>query len=285
MSCRRQILSHYVSLSLSSFIQQESQLDFLLSKASEYSNFISKDLEDLQHAMAENARKKMEKAEKRSKKGKKGGDEPARKKRKGDAGEKLKTALVKDAVVRAGGKPIFVQPYNLADGCYLKDYQLEGVRWLASLFENGVSGILADEVRVRAVEQNEASCRALLSCRLLLANHCPFFSGTSDGSGKDDSGDCLDCPSSHHERVGALSGGCTTCYLAELGAGIRKVAPDSTRHQIPRYLRGARGHDERTFEPERTTQQELPVYCDIVRNCHSGSESASQTLSLLLCHC
>jgi ATP-dependent DNA helicase len=26
----------------------------------------------------------------------------------------------------------------------LKDYQLEGVRWLASLFENGVSGILAD---------------------------------------------------------------------------------------------------------------------------------------------
>lgn len=118
------------------------QLDFLLSKASEYSNFISKDLEDLQHAMAENARKKMEKAEKRKKKG----DQPSKKKRKGNAGEKLKTAFEKDAQVRAGSKPIFVQPPNLSDGCYLKDYQLEGVRWLASLFENGVSGILADEV-------------------------------------------------------------------------------------------------------------------------------------------
>jgi ATP-dependent DNA helicase len=116
----------------------------LLSKASEYSNFISKDLEDLQHAMAENARKKMEKSEKRKKK-----DEPAKKKRKGNAGEKLKTALEKDAQVRAGSKPIFVQPENLADGCFLMDYQLEGVRWLASLFENGVSGILADEVSHR----------------------------------------------------------------------------------------------------------------------------------------
>jgi ATP-dependent DNA helicase len=43
-------------------------------------------------------------------------------------------------------RPIFIQPPNLADGCYLKNYQLEGVRWLASLFENGVSGILADEM-------------------------------------------------------------------------------------------------------------------------------------------
>eukprot|EP00934_Nitzschia_sp_Nitz4_P008562 Nitzschia sp. Nitz4//scaffold11_size288233//145775//148339//NITZ4_000774-RA/size288233-snap-gene-0.24-mRNA-1//1//CDS//3329534074//8552//frame0 len=119
------------------------QLDFLLSKASEYSNFISKDLEDLQAAMAETARIKVERAEKRARK--KG--EPARKKAKTDnaAGE-LKSALVKDAQVRAGSKPIFVQPPNLAAGCTLKDYQLEGVRWLASLFENGVSGILADEM-------------------------------------------------------------------------------------------------------------------------------------------
>jgi ATP-dependent DNA helicase len=155
---------HFVLILFHSFIvyykQQASQLDFLLSKASEYSNFISKDLEDLQAAMAENARKKMEKAEKRSKKGKKN-DEPPRKKKKGNhAGEKLKTALVKDAVVRAEGKPIFVQPPNLADGCYLKDYQLEGVRWLASLFENGVSGILADEVRT--VESYRRSSNTLL---------------------------------------------------------------------------------------------------------------------------
>eukprot|EP00339_Tiarina_fusa_P009058 CAMPEP_0117045226 /NCGR_PEP_ID=MMETSP0472-20121206/31288_1 /TAXON_ID=693140 ORGANISM="Tiarina fusus, Strain LIS" /NCGR_SAMPLE_ID=MMETSP0472 /ASSEMBLY_ACC=CAM_ASM_000603 /LENGTH=818 /DNA_ID=CAMNT_0004757147 /DNA_START=281 /DNA_END=2737 /DNA_ORIENTATION=+ len=125
---------------------RESQLDFLLSKASEYSNFISKDLEDLQAAMTENARKKVERAEKRSKKRKSDAKGSGSKRSKKNSGDALKTALVKDAQVRAGDKPIFVQPSNLADGCYLKDYQLEGIRWLASLFENGVSGILADEM-------------------------------------------------------------------------------------------------------------------------------------------
>ena len=128
---------------------QANQLDFLLSKASEYSNFISKDLEDLQAAMAETAKKKMERAEKRGGKKRKGGDEKpasAKKKSKKNSGEELKSALVKDAAVRAENKAIFVQPPNLAEDCFLKDYQLEGVRWLASLFENGVSGILADEV-------------------------------------------------------------------------------------------------------------------------------------------
>lgn len=95
--------------------------------------------------MTENARKKVEKAEKRAKK-KSGSSEPPKKKKKTAANE-LQSALAKDAKVRAGGeKVIFAQPENLADGCTLKDYQLEGVRWLASLFENGVSGILADEV-------------------------------------------------------------------------------------------------------------------------------------------
>ena len=60
----------------------------------------------------------------------------------------MKSAFEKDAQARTGGsKPIFVQPPNLSKDCTLKDYQLEGVRWLASLYENGVSGILADEVR------------------------------------------------------------------------------------------------------------------------------------------
>jgi ATP-dependent DNA helicase len=128
-------------------LSQEKQLDFLLSKASEYSNFIAKDLDELQNAMTENARRKLERSEKRSKKRKPDGKEAVNKKKsKKNSGDALKTAFVKDAQVRSGSKPIFVQPVNLADGCYLKDYQLEGVRWLASLFENGVSGILADEV-------------------------------------------------------------------------------------------------------------------------------------------
>ena len=68
----------------------------------------------------------------------------------------LKTAQDKDATIRAGGKKIvFVQPPNLSEGCFLKDYQLEGVRWLSSLFENGVSGILADEMGLGCVEKKE----------------------------------------------------------------------------------------------------------------------------------
>mmetsp|Transcript_62423 Transcript_62423/g.94280 ORF Transcript_62423/g.94280 Transcript_62423/m.94280 type:complete len:649 (+) Transcript_62423:306-2252(+) len=90
--------------------------------------------------------KKVERAEKRSKKRKSDAKGSGSKRSKKNSGDALKTALVKDAQVRAGDKPIFVQPSNLADGCYLKDYQLEGIRWLASLFENGVSGILADEM-------------------------------------------------------------------------------------------------------------------------------------------
>ena len=107
--------------------RQHNQLDFLLSKASEYSNFIARDLDDLQSAMAEKALKTVQKVEK--------------KKRKAEGKPPVKKAKIED--VKAGTKPIFVQPPTLAKGCNLKDYQLEGVRWLASLFENGVSGILA----------------------------------------------------------------------------------------------------------------------------------------------
>ena len=123
-------------------------MDLLLNKASEYSNFISNDLKELQADMAETARKKLEKQEKRAGKKRKGeGKDSSRKKKKGNSSEALKSAQDKDAKVRSGSKPIFIQPANLAAGCTLKDYQLEGVRWMASLFENGVSGILADEVR------------------------------------------------------------------------------------------------------------------------------------------
>ena len=40
-------------------------------------------------------------------------------------------------------KPIFVQP-ALLTGATLKDYQLEGVAWMVSLWENGISGILGE---------------------------------------------------------------------------------------------------------------------------------------------
>ena len=96
------------------------------------------------HTQADKARQKAEKAEKRKRKSSKGSSKS--KKTKGNSGEALKSAFEKDAQVRTGSKSIFTQPPNLSKDCTLKDYQLEGVRWLASLYENGVSGILADEM-------------------------------------------------------------------------------------------------------------------------------------------
>ena len=82
---------------------------------------------------------------------KNGGKRPKKKSKKNDgkaAAAALKTAQEKHAASKdaEARKPIFIQPENLAAGCKLKDYQLEGVRWLLSLYENGVSGILADEM-------------------------------------------------------------------------------------------------------------------------------------------
>ena len=121
-------------------------MDFLLNKASQYSSFISRDLDELQSAMTESAQRQAEKKLKKRKSssdGKKG----SKKSKKTNGAETLQEAQAKDAKNRAEFKRIiFTQPPNLSKGCFLKDYQLEGVRWLASLFENGVSGILADEV-------------------------------------------------------------------------------------------------------------------------------------------
>jgi ATP-dependent DNA helicase len=41
--------------------------------------------------------------------------------------------------------PPIEQP-SLITGTKLKSYQLEGLAWMASLYENGISGILADEM-------------------------------------------------------------------------------------------------------------------------------------------
>ncbi|GMI51219.1 hypothetical protein ScalyP_jg5897 [Parmales sp. scaly parma] len=108
------------------------QLDFLLSKATEYSSFIAKDLRELQNNMADEA----EENEK--------GD--GKKRSKGANGSSKKTKGKANKKDVGGASGIFTQPKTLSKDCVLKDYQLEGIRWLTSLYENGVSGILADEM-------------------------------------------------------------------------------------------------------------------------------------------
>lgn len=119
-----------------------SQLEFLLNKAQEYSNFIAHDLSELQNSMAENAKRKATEANKK-RKGDKEASKGGSKKSKGAAGEaNLKKAQDKhNASLKVGDtKPIFIQPPTLNPDCELKDYQLEGVRWLVSLY--GMSNML-----------------------------------------------------------------------------------------------------------------------------------------------
>lgn len=94
--------------------------------------------------MTEQAQRALQKAEKkRLKEEMKGGNSKKLKTNGGQATKVPQSAT--DMAKNVGNpKPIFIQPPNLSTDCVLKDYQLEGVRWLASLFENGVSGILAD---------------------------------------------------------------------------------------------------------------------------------------------
>lgn len=40
----------------------------------------------------------------------------------------------------------------------LRDYQLKGVKWLISLWKNGLNGILADQMGLGKTVSNPASC-------------------------------------------------------------------------------------------------------------------------------
>mmetsp|Transcript_7475 Transcript_7475/g.16959 ORF Transcript_7475/g.16959 Transcript_7475/m.16959 type:complete len:824 (-) Transcript_7475:189-2660(-) len=124
-----------------------SQLDFLLSRAKEYSDFISADISELQNNMQDQAATE---AAGGKKKGSKKESKRSKKKRKKNNGEPTEgennLQSAQDKANQSNNIPIFIQPKNLSSGCTLKDYQLEGVRWLVSLYENGVSGILADEM-------------------------------------------------------------------------------------------------------------------------------------------
>jgi ATP-dependent DNA helicase len=57
--------------------------------------------------------------------------------------EEAEEPLKRIKVLPDDPKPAFVQP-ALVTGAKLRDYQLEGVAWMVSLWENGISGILGE---------------------------------------------------------------------------------------------------------------------------------------------
>jgi hypothetical protein len=55
-------------------------------------------------------------------------------------------------------------PLRILKGGTLRDYQLQGVKWLVSLYNNKLNGILADEMGLgknKPVGHNSPSCSAL----------------------------------------------------------------------------------------------------------------------------
>lgn len=67
------------------------------------------------------------------------------------------TAEQDDSEESPAAKSTFKQP-ALLTGATLKDYQLEGVAWMAGLHQNGISGILGMWVRSHIVRTRPLNC-------------------------------------------------------------------------------------------------------------------------------
>ena len=78
------------------------------------------------------------------------GDDRAKKRVKGEAGVTIAAARREDVDedVDCDEPPIFDQP-ALVTGGKLKSYQLEGLQWMVSLDQNGISGILGERVTLK----------------------------------------------------------------------------------------------------------------------------------------
>ena len=60
---------------------------------------------------------------------------------------------------------------KLVTGCTMKEYQLEGLEWLSTLYEHGLNGILADEMGLGyATMRSEGAMRC--TDRLIIGKHC-----------------------------------------------------------------------------------------------------------------
>lgn len=228
--------------------------------------------------MTESAKRKL-KAEKKSKKRKSKGEVSASKKQKKDDSEAaLKSAQDKHAKLRAGSKPIFVQPHNLADDCLLKDYQLVGVRWLASLFENGVSGILADGKKRFTTLYEEFLVLIMIS----LTPASVLFH--RNGSWKDHTSDRFNWAPPDSWRFRTVSNRSAARHASELGSRVRKVAPSTPSYTIPRTSLRTRGFDEGTTESQKPKEFYLSLYCHVLRGCNQRPVQIGAAVRLYISH-
>ncbi|KAJ2629294.1 putative ATPase, partial [Coemansia sp. RSA 1290] len=140
---RERAMAQYTSIGEEK--QRMQRLNFLLEKSAAYVSFVSKRLED-------------KRSEKRQAKqpAKRGRSAAARRSTKKQRLEDARCSEA-DAAGQAGndedeaprvinGETVSPRQPRTISGGIMKEYQLEGMEWLASLYENGLNGILADEM-------------------------------------------------------------------------------------------------------------------------------------------
>ncbi|KAJ1862229.1 putative ATPase [Coemansia sp. RSA 989] len=140
---RERAMAQYTSIGEEK--QRMQRLNFLLEKSAAYVSFVSKRLED-------------KRSEKRQAKqpAKRGRNAAARRSTKKQRLEDARCSEA-DAAGQAGndedeaprvinGEIVSPRQPRTISGGIMKEYQLEGMEWLASLYENGLNGILADEM-------------------------------------------------------------------------------------------------------------------------------------------
>ena len=86
-----------------------------------------------------------EEAGKKRKGARDSGGSGKKKKKKSEGGGEAAKEMASAAEKMSADRHLVHQPKIMTGGA-LKGYQIEGLRWLATLFENGLSGILADEM-------------------------------------------------------------------------------------------------------------------------------------------
>ncbi|KAH7325155.1 P-loop containing nucleoside triphosphate hydrolase protein [Rhizoctonia solani] len=130
------------------------RLNFLLERSSLYAKILEARINQQQEELAK--KPPVEKNTNQSQKTTVKGRKRARASDSYDIAGHIDSSTLEKANKRARGEQVKVEEQPTAmpsmeqpaliTGARLKDYQLEGVRWIASLWENGLNGILADEM-------------------------------------------------------------------------------------------------------------------------------------------
>ncbi|KAJ2450231.1 putative ATPase [Coemansia sp. RSA 2336] len=135
---RERAMAQYTSIGEEK--QRMQRLNFLLEKSAAYVSFVSKRLEDKRtekRQVKQTAKRSRTPATRRN----------AKKPRVDEKSEADSAVQPGEDVPRViNGESVSPRQPRTISGGVMKEYQLEGMEWLASLYENGLNGILADEM-------------------------------------------------------------------------------------------------------------------------------------------